>query len=163
MIYSFISVLLWLIHPLHISVTEIEYDEEEKELEIVSRIFADDLETAIRAQRNAPELDLLNPPSNLTTDDLIKNYLLEKVRISLDGKSQTIHYLGFEKEEDALLCYISVNRVKKWETIKVENKVLLERFNDQSNIVHVTADQKIKSLRLSKSKSSGTLSFETSN
>src|SRR5690606_26249035 len=35
-------------HPIHVSVAEIDYDPAEKELEIMIRIFIDDLENALR-------------------------------------------------------------------------------------------------------------------
>ena len=159
MIYSFLSILLWLVHPLHISVTEIAFDEKEKELEIVTRIFIDDMETAIRSQRSMPTLDLLNPVTT-TTDELVKEYVLKRIDVSLDGKAQLLKYLGFEKENEALICFIQVSQVKKWKTISIVNNVLLETFDDQSNLVHVTVRDKVRSLRLMKNNSSGSLTFD---
>ena len=159
MICSFISILLCLFHPLHISVTEIGFDEKENELEIVSRIFIDDLETAIRAERNMPSLDLISS-QNSTTDEFVKDYILKKIEISLDGKRQTLNYLGAEREDDALICFIQIANVKKWKTITVMNRVLLETFDDQSNLVHVTVRDQVKSMRLLKNNSSQSLPFE---
>jgi hypothetical protein len=154
-----LTFIITLFHPLHVSVTEIEYDERERELEIVSRIFTDDLETAIRASRNLPELDLLNPPSGLTTTQLAQEYVLARLKIVLDGKSQKLSFLGVENDGEALVCYVQVKDVKKWKSITVTNAVLLETFDDQSNLVHVTLAGKVRSLRLMPSKPSGTLTF----
>jgi hypothetical protein len=160
MLYSFIlSLFLGLLHPLHISVTEIEFDEKEKELEIVTRIFTDDLETAIRAQRQMPELDLLNPPPGFTTDQLVKDYLFQQLSITLDGKAQKLNFLGIEKDDEAVVCYVQITPVKKWKTITVTNRVLLEMFDDQSNLVHVTVQGKVRSLRLMRNNPSGSLTF----
>lgn len=160
MIYSFISILLCLFHPIHISVTEIAYDEKEKELEIVSRIFTDDLEAAIRAQRNKPDLDLLNPAGSLTTNDLVRDYILQRMRISLDGKQQSLHYLGMEKEDDALVCFIQVRSVRKWKTITVMNSVIQELHADQSNLVHITVRNVARSMRLMKNNSTESITFD---
>ena len=146
-------------HPIHVSVTEIEYDEKEKELEIMMRIFIDDLETAIRRQRNASDLDILHPPSNLSTKKLIDNYLAEHFKILLDGKPQTIQYLGQEEEGEAMVCYILVSNVRKWREIEITNSILTEIFDDQSNIVHVTVNGKVKSMRLVSKNIKGTFSF----
>lgn len=160
MVYAFISFLFSLVHLLHISVTEIGYDEKENELEIVIRIFADDLETAIRAERNTPSLDLLNPVG-ISTDNMVEGYVINKVNVSLDGSVQKIKYLGSEIENDAMLCYIQVSSVKKnWRTITVTNQILLETFDDQSNLVHVTVGDKVKSLRLLKDNSTQSVSFD---
>ena len=63
------------IHPVHVSVTEISFDGKEKELEIVSRIFWDDLEKSIREAKKLPELNLMEPGTTLTTDQLGWDYL----------------------------------------------------------------------------------------
>ncbi|MBX2969120.1 MAG: hypothetical protein KF803_07095 [Cyclobacteriaceae bacterium] len=160
LLYSFIYVLgLW-VHPIHISVTEIEYDEREKELEITTRIFTDDLELAIRAQRNDPALELLKLPAATRLDDLVKPYLLQQINIQLDGKAQKLNYLGHEQDGDAHVFFIQVQPVKKWKSITVQNQVLLETYDDQSNIVHVTVREKTRSMRLIRNNAAGTLTFD---
>lgn len=152
--------MLWTIHPIHVSVTEIAFDEREKELEIVSRIFWDDLETAIRETKKQPELNLLQPGTGITTDQLIAEYLQSRFKISLNGKPQKIKYLGHEVEGEAILCYIQVVNVKRFETIEVSSSVITELYDDQSNLVHVTVKAIVKSLRLMRDNPSGKLSFE---
>ncbi|MBX2961131.1 MAG: hypothetical protein KF687_01390 [Cyclobacteriaceae bacterium] len=146
-------------HPIHISVTEIEFDEREKELEIVMRIFADDLELAIRTERNDPDLDLLSPANDYTTDQLAKEYILKRFEIALDGKRQRLVYLGSELDGDALVFFIQVPQVKNWKSITVKNGVIMETYDDQSNLVHVSVKGKTKSLRLMRNNPLGTLTF----
>jgi len=147
-------------HPIHVSVTEITYDEKEKELEIISRIFIDDLEASIRQARKQPELNLLEPGASITTDQLVRDYVLQQFKVSLDGRAQSIVYLGHEIENEALLCYIQVKNVKKWKGIEVVNKVITELHDDQSNLVHVTVRGNVKSLRLMRNNPSGKLTFD---
>jgi hypothetical protein len=145
-------------HPLHVSVTEINYDEKERSLEIMSRIFADDLETTMRKRLNQPDLDILNP-SGKTLDQMMTEYFAEKVHISLDGKRQAIRYLGHEKDGDVFVFYVAVEKIKKWRKVAIQNALLTEAFDDQSNLVHVTAFGKVRSLRLNKDNPSDELSF----
>lgn len=159
-LFSFLLSLWAPAHPIHISVTEIEFDEKEKELEVVMRIFADDLETSIRVDRNEPELDLLHPTNGQTTDQLAKAYVLKRLSVSLDGKSQKLNYLGSELDGDALVIYVQVTQVKNWKSVAVTNSVILETYDDQSNLVHVTVKGKTKSLRLMRNNPSGTLTFD---
>lgn len=144
-------------HPIHVSVTEIALDEKERELEIIVRIFVDDLETSIRNANDQPELKLPGP----STDQLVWKYLEPRFRISLDGRVQQIKYLGHEIEGDAILCYIQVSNVKKWNEIEVMNSMITELYDDQSNLVHVTVSEKVKSLRLMRDNPSGKLMFDT--
>lgn len=147
------------IHPVHVSVTEISFDGKEKELEIVSRIFWDDLEKSIREAKKLPELNLMEPGTTLTTDQLVWEYLQRRFKITLNGKAQKLKYLGHEVESEAILCYIQVANVKKFETIEIFNSTLTEFHEDQSNLVHVTQGETVKSLRLMRDNPTGKLTF----
>ena len=157
--FAFLSAVL-AFHPIHVSVTEIAFDEKEKELEIISRIFWDDMEKSIRAAKQQPELNLLEPGVTVTTDQLVWEYLQTRIKISVNGKPQKIKYLGHEVESEAILCYVQVSNVKKLETIEVFNNIITELHDDQSNLVHVTVHENVKSLRLIGDNPSGKLTFE---
>jgi hypothetical protein len=147
------------VHPLHLSVMEIAHDQKEKELEITLRVFIDDLQSAIRNKLNQEDLDILHP-ANTTSDKLIWEYLQPHLSVQLDGKRQTIKYLGHEADADALTFYIQVQPVKTWKTIEIKNSILTELFEDQSNLVNITLGEKTKSLRLMQDNPSGKLSFD---
>jgi len=149
------------VHPMHVSVTEIDFDEKDKELEITSRIFIDDLEKTLQAQLKQPELDLLNPKNGQTIDQMASQYLGDHLKVSLDGKLQKTEYLGHERDGEALIFYILISKVKKWKTIQIFNDVITATFDDQSNLVHVTVKEKVKSLRLTRDTPSDKLTFDT--
>lgn len=157
--FSFVSVFASVLHPIHISVTDIEFDEKAKSLEIMSRVFMDDLETALRERYKMPELDVLAPKGR-TLDDMMREYFNEKFTVTLDRKLQRINYLGHEADGDSFVFYIEVTNVKKWKEIQVTNTVLMEKHPDQSNIVHVSVRGNIKSLRLKQDNPTDKLSFD---
>jgi hypothetical protein len=159
MITLFYSFLLFL-HPIHLSVSEINYSEKDKALQITSRIFLDDLELSIQKQLNKPDLDLLEPGKDLTTEKLISEYVLQHFSVKLDGKIQKLNFLGFEREDPAIICYIEIENIKKFKTIEIKNDVIMETHNDQSNLVHVTYKGPVKSLRLVREKAADILTFE---
>jgi 5'-3' exonuclease len=146
-------------HPIHVSVTEIEMDEKDKRLEIMMRVFADDLELTFRKSFNQPELDILGM-SEKDRDQLIAKYLRDHFNISLDGKPKTTNYLGHEQEDLALIFYIEVAGITKWNTIQIRNDIIMETYDDQSNLVHVTFKEEIRSLRLTKSNPVDKLKFD---
>lgn len=145
-------------HPLHVSVTEIEWDEKDKALEIMMRVFMDDLELAFRQRYANPSLDILNA-GDPSLDKMMDAYLNERFSVVVDGRKQALNYLGHERDGEAFVFYIEISRLKKWNRIRIVNTVLMELHDDQSHLVHVTASGKIRSLRLTKSNSSGELSF----
>src|SRR5580693_6868155 len=109
MISIFYFLVLFL-HPIHASVSEINYSEKDKALQITSRIFVDDLESGIRNKRKEPELDILLPKNGMTTDELVSEYLKDHFKVKLDGKLQKLKLLGHEKEESAIICYIEIEK-----------------------------------------------------
>jgi hypothetical protein len=157
LIYSFLLFL----HPIHLSVSEINYNEKDKALQITSRIFLDDLELSIRNQLKQPDLDLLEPGPGLTSEKLISDYVIKRFSVKLDGKVQKLNFLGFEREDPAVICYIEIENVKKFKTIEVKNEIIMETHDDQSNLIHVTYRGPVKSLRLIRDKSADVLTFES--
>ncbi len=147
------------LHPMHVSVTEIEYDEKEKELEIMMRVFIDDFELSVKNQLRQEDLDILNPKNGKTTDQMASDYIKDKFKIALDGKPQQTVYLGHEKESDAFILYIQVPKIKKWKMIQVTNTVITEMHDDQSNLVNVTVRDDVKSLRLTRNTPTDKLTF----
>lgn len=148
------------LHPLHVSVTEIEFDEKDKALEIMMRVFIDDMEQTLREKLNQPELDILEPKNGQTTDQMVSTYLKDHFKITLDNKPQKTNYLGHEREGEAFIFYIEVSNVKKWKTIQILNDIITETHEDQSNLVHVTARGNVRSLRLTRNTPSDKLTFD---
>jgi hypothetical protein len=146
-------------HPLHVSVTEIQFDEKDKALEIMMRVFVDDLEQVMKNRYHKSEMDILNP-KDLTLDQMMSDYLKDHFKISLDRKPQKVNYLGHERDGDAFIFYIEVAGVKKWKEIEIFNTMVTETFEDQNNLVHVTVRGQVRSLRLTKDTSVDKLTFD---
>lgn len=151
--------LVWFLHPVHVSVTEIEYSEKNKSLQITSRIFIDDLELSIQKKLNQESLDLLVPKNGLTTNQLVSAYLNEHFKIKLDGKQAKINYITHEIEDLAIICYLEIENVKKIKTLEVTDTVIQETHADQSNLVHITYKGPVKSFRLMRDKPTEALQF----
>jgi len=144
--------LFWLFtlfpHPVHVSVTEIEYNDNAGSLQITSRIFIDDLVQSIASQHHLESLDLFKPSNKAESDKYLMDYLKLHFNIKLDGKSSNINYIAYEIEEPAVLCYLEIEKVKKFKYIQITNSIIQETYKDQSNIINVTYKGQVKSLRL---------------
>jgi hypothetical protein len=68
LLFAFKLCFISCLHPIHVSVTEIEFDEKDKALEIMMRIFIDDLEVALRQDQKDPVLDILNTQEKAVND-----------------------------------------------------------------------------------------------
>ena len=129
--------LVCFFHPIHVSVTEIEYNEKNKSLQIISRIYIDDLELSIQKQVRNESLDLIEPKNGMTTDQLLSSYLKEHFKIKLDGKPAKINYLAHEIEDLAIICYLEIEDVKKLKTLEVTNDVIQGQGNGFLNIRNI--------------------------
>lgn len=147
------------LHAFHVSVCEIEFDQDKRQLEITHRIFLDDLEVGLSKWSNE-KIDIFNPADPARLDDLIGRYLTEKNTYTANGKVVTAKYLGSEREDAVMYCYQVITDIKRLKTMKVSNATLMELYDDQTNVIHIEHSEEIKSMKLSKDESVDEVVFE---
>lgn len=146
------------LHPIHISVTEINYSEKDKSFQMTLRLFVDDTELAIRGLKKNPDLDILEP-KGATTQELVEEYVRLHLKLWVDGKPAKMNFLAIEKEDLSFVCYIEMANIRKVKSVTVQNDCLMEIHEDQSNLVHITYMAPVKSVRLTRSKPDETFTF----
>ncbi len=145
-------------HPLYISICEIEHNTHTAALELTFKIFTDDLETALEDQ-GVGKLRLGTDREMENADEYIRRYLEKNVVIQVDGGSVALGYLGKEVEMDVAWCYLEVQGVPSIQTMTVSNTLLFELFEEQTNIVHISANNKKQSLMLNIANREGTVEY----
>lgn len=146
-------------HEYHVSVTQVDYNAEVGSLEIAVKIFTNDLETALESL-GAPPLKLGSDREYFKADSIIARYLNNRLHFVLNGGDLNPVYLGKEIDLDATWCYLEVKNAGTPGNIKVRNRILLEQFNDQANLVHFSVGGQKKSMILRKGNASETVFFE---
>lgn len=135
-------------HPLYISVTEINYNAEDKNLEISCKIFTDDFENALSTLHHS-KIDLTNPKDKAVADKQVYDYIKTNLQLKLDGKPVNLEFVGYEKENDAVWSYLQVsNTGKAPKTIEIFNSLLYDAYDKQINLMHVSVGGSRKSTRL---------------
>ncbi len=155
--YIFLFLLGWF-HPLHLSISDIVFNQKTGSLEISQRIFIDDLEDALRSHSGLP-MDLINPKDPAMAQQLVGDYLKQHFRLQVNGKAVETHYLGYEIEEDAIWAYLEVPKVRRLNSVQVQHTLFFHQFTDQLNLINVTVGDQLKSLRLQSDEDAGTLRF----
>src|SRR5437868_15376387 len=97
------------LHPIYVSVTEIEYNAKDKTLEISCRIFTNDLETTLKKDYKGL-VDLINPKDKSAMNKLVDGYIQKHLAINVDGKPTSLQFLGYEQQEEAINSFYQVNR-----------------------------------------------------
>lgn len=125
-------------HDFHISRVQVEYAQAEREWQISFHIFIDDLEAALRA-KGAPALHLGTQKEAAEADTYIQNYLRRHFQLAADGKPLAWQWVGKEMSEDlsAFWIYLHVPDATAPKQLRIHNKILLELFDDQQNMVQV--------------------------
>jgi hypothetical protein len=134
-------------HPFHVSVVEINHNAADKTLEITCKLFTDDFENVLK-KNYSTKVDLINPPDKKAMDTLVKKYILSHFSITADGRLQSLTYLGFEREEDAVYGYLQAENLAAIKKVEITNKLMHDLFDDQTNIMHVIVNGERKSTRL---------------
>jgi hypothetical protein len=143
-----LKLFLPFIHPFFVSVTEINHNIPEQALEISVRIFTDDFENTLRMHADGHKVDLMNPPPGGSMDSLIKQYILEKMAIEVNGQKKQMHYIGFERVEESIWSYFEVTGVPEIKSLKIKNPILYEYKKEQINMVHVISGKNRLSRKL---------------
>ena len=135
-------------HPLYITVTEINYNAGEKNLEISCKIFVDDFENALAGIHHS-KIDLSTPKDTALADRQVYGYIKNNLQLRLDGKPVNLEFVGFEKETDAVWSYLQVpNITKAPKVIEVYNTLLYDAYDKEINLMHVSVGGTRKSGRL---------------
>lgn len=144
------SLFKWLIlfvHPLYITVTDIDHNARDKTLEISCKMFTNDFEAALEKTTHT-KVDLSDPKNKTNTDKLIADYITKHLIIKVDGHPVTLQFVGSEKESDGTWSYFQVNNVPTVKKLEVNNTLLYESFSQEINIMHASSGGVKKSTRL---------------
>lgn len=141
-------------HPIHIAITEVDYNSSEKSLQIAHKIFVDDLEKHIqsleKAKGNEVALHLNSAKENAKADAYIQAYLDQFFKLQVNDKVVNPVYLGKEYEAEAVWIYEEVTEAPAPQKIKARDRILSTLYEDQSNFIHFTIGGVKKSLRFQK-------------
>jgi len=146
------------LHPVYVSVTEIEHNAKARSMEVSCKIFTDDFEKALRATTSI-KVDLLNPASRPAMDKLINGYVQQHLKIKADGKPVTLKYLGYEQAEEAVISYYEAEGIPEVKSISVQDNILYEYQSEQISLLHITVNGNRKSTRLSNPDDKVTIQF----
>lgn len=135
------------LHPYFLSVTEIEYQPQEKSIQIASKIFTDDFEDALSKEFNI-KMEISSTTEKKKNEALINLYFQKHLKLFLNGKQLQFELVGFEKQEEAIWTYLEVKNISALKTITVFNDLLYQIRQDQINIIHCKYNNERKSHRL---------------
>lgn len=146
-------------HPVYISVTEINHNAADKTLEITCKFFTDDFEQVLTKKAGAV-ISITKPKDKAALDQVIADYILERLSLKTDGRPVQLSFLGFEKEEDVTYCYLQAGQAAAPQKVEASNTLLHDLNSNQINIMHVIVNGKRISTKLDFPKSGAVFEFK---
>ena len=146
-------------HEYYVSVTNIEYVEEQQSLQIISQIFIDDFEKLIRERYDeSVTLDIENEAEVIET--YMRRYIEDKLKVSVNGKTLKFKFIGKEYIDDIVYCYLEIQNISAIRSIAITNQILFDVLQEQQNIVRLKILNKNKSFLLLPDNDSCMLNFK---
>lgn len=122
--------------------TTINYDTEERAIQIYTSIFIDDLELDLKSWGH-DSLQLCTRYEKASAEQFVHEYLRENIKVKIDDVYVELSFLGKEQSDDlaAVWCYLEAYDVDSFDELTVTNTILTDQFPDQKNITMVQIDK----------------------
>ena len=137
MFSSKILILLFLIpvfHPIHISVTNMEYDVEKQLFEVSFKIFWDDFETIIWRNYDV-NLKLTRQDERKDKELYFSKYIFDHFLIKADEKLLNGSFKKGEIKELSIWMDFSFSCPPDTKKLEIENQIMMDMFDDQTNLL----------------------------
>lgn len=149
------------LHDFHVSKCLVEYNAADKALQISLHVFVDDLEEALR-QQGYDNLQIGTTKEHPQAEDYLRGYLQKSFHVEVDDRPLVVNLLGKELSDDylAVWCYLEITGIENFHKLKLSNTILMELFDDQTNMVTVKGPAgKRDGFLFQKGKAEGTVNF----
>ena len=139
-------------HKFYLSVSKLNYNQSEEAFQLVSRVFIDDLELALKTRYGvALGLDT-EAEQKVLAQSFIDRYLNSMLSLRVNDQEVALDFIGYTYEADQVLLLVEFKRPDPSPIARVEfrNRLLTDVFDEQQNLVHLTVLKFKKSSVLSR-------------
>ena len=139
---STLAVAVWILffswmHPVHVSLLNVDLDQKTGKIEIVFKFYSDDFERII-FNKYAIDLDITDKVDPGEKIDAINKYIDESFELSINGmKIDKWEYTGNQINEGAIWLYYTNLWPGEMQKISITNGVMMDLYEDQTNLVIV--------------------------
>jgi len=135
-----------LLHPNHVSVTDIVLNSKSGTMEVTIRLFAEDIENIVRKYKD-PEFNLDENTKNGMAKEFMVGYLADHFKLSIENIAIELKFLGMELKDEMVFCYMESKQVEIPKILKIENTLLFDLQEEQVNFNHFKVEDEIKSVK----------------
>ena len=145
-------------HKYYLSLTNIDYVLESQSIQITSRIFIDDIEVALN-KKYGQSFKLDTNQEVEDANSYIKKYISKLLIIKINGEITSFNYIGKKYETDVVYLFAEIENITEIKSIEVQNRILMDDFDEQQNIIKLNINNKKKSFILTADSDKDLLKF----
>ncbi|MBK9109085.1 MAG: hypothetical protein IPM92_12155 [Saprospiraceae bacterium] len=134
-------------HPFYVGLAEIQHNSKNQSLELSIRLFTDDFEKCLSAHFKTP-INLYAEDNASLLDSMVALYINQHFKIYAQKQNLPMHFVGYEKSEEATWSYFELPLATIPETLQIHNTLLYDCIREQSNIMHLKTHLKTSSYKL---------------
>ncbi len=128
---------LWTIfHPVHVTMTSIDYVPETVSFQVFVRMYFDDFLTDCR-MNGAIVLEEKFPDGNPASVEVLEKYINDKIVLKVNDKQLVARLRNVSVADNEISMNLVFNSIKKPKTLTVKNLIMTGLYSDQSNMVIV--------------------------
>jgi hypothetical protein len=135
------------LHPVHVTLTTIDQEENSDTMKVFFRMYYDDFLRDYEIFDPAGSSEKITSNQSFATD-LLNKYFNERIHISVNGKLLRGKVLSVNVQDNEIflnLNYQSFNDPKK---IKISNHILTGIYSDQTNMIFIKIMKNEEAMRL---------------
>ena len=141
-------------HPLRLSLSQIEYSDEEERLTISLRLFLMDVREALVFDPDNTELAFCQPNESKQAEPMLLNYLRQYFFVEVNGQNVDLKIKGKQLSGEGINVALEIQfeyaLAPPLRSMRIKNAVFTDLFFDQSNVVYVHVNEENRSLMLNK-------------
>jgi hypothetical protein len=142
-----IILYIWF-HPVHVAILNVDLDPKTGKIEIAFKLYSDDIESVI-LNRYKADLNITHGADPGAHTEAIHRYIGEFLEITVNGtKIDEWDYTGNESDEESTWLYYTKLWPGQIKEISIKNEVLMDLYEDQTNLVIISWSEKQNGYRL---------------
>ena len=135
-------------HPVHVSVTNIDMDPGTGTMKFSVKVFADDFQDLI-LHKYSVRLRITEQENPGDKIHSVNNYIAEALKMEINGKETTgLQFQESRLNEEAIWLFYTYEHGGKIRKIRIRNTLMLEKFDDQTNLLIVSYNDKQNGYRM---------------
>jgi len=130
-----------LAHPIHVSMTNIEYNSKEKKYDIIFKVFTDDFDNNIKALYKT-SLNTEKTDENKEYEIIVSKYFNQFFKVKFDNKIYKLTYISKKSNFESTWLNFTIKPLKiNQKKIEITNNIMNQYYKDQTNLVIFTQNK----------------------